>query len=452
MSTQEVTAPDGQSFEEQIREIIQAAAAHDIKALEACISKYSFPDCKAVDVQDLQTGQSPLRAAIASCRPTTNGVDSGQEPADVEVAAAETVRFLLENGAIWNQLDNNDETPGCIAHRLGLDDLYQMMVDAGVRAEMLLSRLEEYERLGDDEEAEADKADDDDNAGRPSGEEQDATDGHQQDDDKHDVPDTTQDVTSSAYLSSTLALSNNKLLDEQHNGVMMAWESGIMKQSADALLSEPGMNILNIGFGMGIIDSYIQNHANQPANHHIVEAHPSVLEEMKSKGWMDKPNVVVHSGKWQDVLPQLVAEGETFDAIYFDTFAESYSDFRDFFQEQVIGLLNQHGRWSFFNGMGADRQISYDVYQKVVEMDLLESGFDVEWQDVPLPDLEQEWDGVRRKYWNVTSYRLPVHPRTCLKEQLARIWACQSGTRKGSFAPTSRIRIIHGYAIRSSNH
>ncbi|KAL2431069.1 Protein arginine N-methyltransferase 2 [Exophiala dermatitidis] len=412
MSTQEVTAPDGQSFEEQIREINQAAAAHDIKALEECIGKYSFPDCKAVDVQDLQTGQSSLHAAIASCRPTTNGANSGREPADVEGAAADTVRFLLENGAIWNQLDNNDETPGCIAHRLGLNDLYQMMVDAGVRAEMLLSRLEEYERLEDDEEAEAEKAEEgqhDHDHDRSSREEQD----HQQEDDndhneRHDAPDATQDVISSVYLSSTLALSNSKLLDEQQNGVMMAWESGIMKQSADALLSEPGMNILNIGFGMGIIDSYIQNHANQPANHHIVEAHPAVLEEMKSKGWMDKPNVTVHSGKWQDVLPQLVAEGETFDAIYFDTFAESYSDFRDFFQEQVIGLLNQHGRWSFFNGMGADRQISYDVYQKVVEMDLFESGFDVEWQDVPLPNLEQEWDGVRRKYWNVTSYRLPV--------------------------------------------
>jgi hypothetical protein len=34
------------------------------------------------------------------------------------------------------------------------------------------------------------------------------------------------------------------------------------------------------------------------------------------------------------------------------------------FSEQVIGLLEQEGRWGFFNGMGADRQISYDVYQK----------------------------------------------------------------------------------------
>jgi protein arginine N-methyltransferase 2 len=58
--------------------------------------------------------------------------------------------------------------------------------------------------------------------------------------------------------------------------------------------------------------------------------------------------------------------------------------------------------------MGADRQISYDVYQKVVEIDLFESGFDVEWEDVELPDLDGEWQEVRRKYWKVEQYRLPV--------------------------------------------
>lgn len=60
--------------------------------------------------------------------------------------------------------------------------------------------------------------------------------------------------------------------------------------------------------------------------------------------------------------------------------------------------------------MGADRQISYDVYQKVVEMDLFEAGFDVEWEEVDVPDLEREgeWDGVRRKYWVVDKYRLPI--------------------------------------------
>ncbi|KAI9878411.1 MAG: Arginine N-methyltransferase 2, partial [Watsoniomyces obsoletus] len=104
----------------------------------------------------------------------------------------------------------------------------------------------------------------------------------------------------------------------------------------------------------------------------------------------------------------MVDDNLVFDAIYYDTFAESYKDFKDFYSEQVLGLLDTAGRWSYFNGMGADRQISYDVYQKIVEIDLYEAGYDVEWKEVALPDLGQEWEGVRRKYWNVEKYRLPV--------------------------------------------
>ncbi|KIX06006.1 uncharacterized protein Z518_03980 [Rhinocladiella mackenziei CBS 650.93] len=390
------TGSDDEVVRAQIQEIIQASSKHDIQALERCINAHSFMECKAVDVQDPTTGFTPLHAAIASCQTLPNG--DGHEPSNQEEEqGANTLRFLLENGAIWNQLDNNDETPGCLAHRLGLSHLYHIMVDAGVRAEMLLSRLEEYEELNDNEDAEEDSVED----AQPAGTELEQT-------PDAETTDLQQEVNSSVYLSSTLSLGKDKLLDERHNGVMMAWESDIMSQSADAILFQPNLQILNIGFGMGIVDSHIQNHTNKPANHHILEAHPDILAEMSHKGWMDKSNVIVHNGKWQDVLPRLVSEGVVFDAIYFDTFAESYSQFREFFSEQVIGLLNPDGRWSFFNGMGADRQISYDVYQKVLELDLFESGFDVEWKDVDLPKLDGEWEGVRRKYWNVDRYRLPI--------------------------------------------
>ncbi|KAI1628877.1 arginine N-methyltransferase [Exophiala viscosa] len=389
---------EGDVQQSRISDVIRASAEHDLKVLEKYIDEYSFPECKVVDVQDVATGYTPLHAAIASCRPT----DSGHEPessAKLDAAAA-TLRFMLENGAIWNQLDKNDETPGCIAYRLSLSDLYQIMVDAGVRAEMILNRLEEYDRMEDEDEDENENEtqNDSENKGGTNGES------------AHQEPASTAqpEVNGSAYLSSALSLSGDKLLDEQQNGVMMVWESGIMQKSADALLYDPGLRILNIGFGMGIIDSHIQTHSKRPAGHHIVEAHPDVLEKMKKDGWMDKAGVVVHSGKWQEVLPRLAAEGEMFDAIYFDTFAESYSEFRQFFSEQVLSLLEESGRWSFFNGMGADRQISYDVYQTVVEMDLFEAGFNVEWKDVELPKLDQEWDGVRRKYWDVDHYRLPV--------------------------------------------
>ena len=376
------------------QEILLAASQHDITTLRHLLRTYTFLECNAVDVQDRETGFCPLHCAIAACETeeesaetffdviangqpvTPNGytADSNGMTLQEELleGAKETVKYLQQSGAIWNQLDSNNETPGCIALRLGLIELYEMMVDAGVRAEMLLNRLEEYEQLEDVTE--------DDGVGGPekavAGEaansaiiEQRATQ-FETTGTTTDLPNATPDVANDRFLSSTLSLSADRLLDDHHNGVMMSWESVIMSRSADAILTEPGFKILNIGFGMGIIDTQIQSHSSKPSSHHIIEAHPTVLATMREQGWYEKPGVVVHEGKWQDILPQLASEGQTYDGIYFDTFAESYSQFRDFFSEQVIALLEQGGKWSYFNGMGADRQISYDVDQKGLEVDV----------------------------------------------------------------------------------
>lgn len=395
----------GLAAEARANEILEAAGQHDLTRLERLLKAYKFKDCDAVDVQSAE-GTSPLHAAIACSAKTTV---NGESENTTESAGCETVRLLLENGAIWNQLDKNNETPGCIAYRLGLPDLYELMVDAGVRAEVILNRLEGYEKLEDEDMREEDDVDQ--VAAETNGEHDDEV-PELIDADAVAVNATTQhaqaDVNSTDYLSSALHLTRDKLLDGEQNGVMMAWESGIMSQSADSLLPKAGLKVLNIGAGMLIFDTFVQNHVNKPAVHHIVEAHPDILTNMEDQGWDKKLGVTIHPGRWQDVLPQLVAEGQTFDAIYYDTFAESYSDFKEFFTEHLLDLLESDGRWSFFNGMGADRQISYDVYQKVVEMDLFEAGFDVDWQDLDIPELDAEWEGVKRKYWDVKHYRLPI--------------------------------------------
>jgi protein arginine N-methyltransferase 2 len=391
-----------------VQEILLAASQHNIPKLRQLIRENQSAENPA-NAKDPETGYTSLHSAIAACEPDSeepetaapNGTSTTTTPnaeasADVIQAGRETVKFLLQEGAIWNDLDAKDETPGCLARRLGLNELYELMVDAGVRAEMLLNRLGQYDQLEDTNEE--NEAADETNATQ--------TETTAESPGTAATATTEQPVTSSRYLQSRLAFRENQLLDDDQNGVMMSWESDIMSKSARALLPCPGLRVINVGFGMGFMDSRIQ--ALQPSSHHIVEAHPAVLADMRSKGWYEKPGVVIHEGKWQHVMPKLVEEGLTFDAIYYDTFAESYSDFRDFFSEQVIGLLEPEGRWSFFNGMGADRQISYDVYQKVVEMDLLEAGFDVDWEEIDVPSLEGEWSGVRRKYWVIDKYRLPV--------------------------------------------
>ena len=402
-----------------VQEILLAASQHDIPKLRRLVRTQSpLPD--ASNVKDPETGYTPLHSAIAACEPeteeqanTTNGAaaKAGAKPIDPETlkSGVETVKFLLQEGAIWNDLDNNDETPGCLARRIGALDLYELIVDAGVRAEMLLNRLDGYEELSDEDEDNEEKPEGDAEAAPElvdaSAEQQAAISTAADVADESAAP-ANPDVTNTRFLDSNLNITNDRILDSDQNGVMMAWESDIMRKSAKALLPRPGLKVLNIGHGMGIVDGFFQEQS--PAAHHIIEAHADVVAEMKRRGWDSKPGVVIHEGRWQDILPGLVGAGETFDAIYYDTFAESYSDFREFFSEHVIGLLEQEGKWGFFNGMGADRQISYDVYQKVAEMDLFEAGFDVDWEDIPVPQLDGEWEGVRRAYWVVDNYRLPL--------------------------------------------
>lgn len=400
----------------QTQSILLAAANHDTASLRNLLRNSS------ANVQDDETGFTPLHAAIAAFEPeddddeaekvedhpngVTNGAANKDQKEEVE-AAVKTMKLLFENGAIWNDLDINGETPGCIANRLGLKELYELCVDAGVRAELLLSRLDGYLPLGDA------GSDDDDDFEEDETEE--AMEGIEIIDITEDDAQGDESTENPNYLASHLTFDRDRLLDESANGVMMEWETTLMRRSAELSLPSDGLRVLNIGHGMGIIDGIFQE--KQPKAHHIIEAHPDVIKRMKEQGWHEKTGVVIHEGKWQDIVPGLVETGEMFDAIYFDTFAEEYKALREFFTEYVIGLLDpaggpngEGGKFGFFCGMGADRQVVYDVYNKIVEMDLFEAGFDTEWETVPVPDLDEqgEWAGVRRKYWVLKNYMLPT--------------------------------------------
>ena len=342
--------------------ILLAASHHNIDSLRTLLRTGN------ASVQDAETGFTPLHAAIAACEPSpqhavngeshggnVNGVADGDHNngagSDIE-AAAKTVKLLLQNGAIWNDVDGKNETPGCLALRLGVKELYEIMVDAGVRAEMLLNRLDEYERLaGDEEEEDEDQGSDKE---RKNGETDTLSNGQQRDlvNDRED----TLGINNEDYLQSSLHFQDGRILDSAGNGVMMAWERDIMKRSADLLAPSSGLRILNIGHGMGIIDTFFQG--KNPSSHHIIEAHTGVLERMRKDGWYDKQGVTIHEGRWQDVVPNIIEQGILFDAIYFDTFAEEYKALRDFFSDCVLGLLDDGGKFGFFNGLGAGEHLS----------------------------------------------------------------------------------------------
>lgn len=104
------------------------------------------------------------------------------------------------------------------------------------------------------------------------------------------------------YLVDRVSFSEDKLMDSNSKAVMMAWEKPLMEAHAKAVCSGGG-HILNIGFGMGLVDTAIQQYA--PVTHTIVEAHPEVYKRMLQTGWGEKDNVKIKFGCWQDVLSEL---------------------------------------------------------------------------------------------------------------------------------------------------
>ena len=87
------------------------------------------------------------------------------------------------------------------------------------------------------------------------------------------------------------------LLDDDGDAVMMEWERPLMNAHASVITQNEtkGRRVLNIGFGLGIIDSALQKH--EPSLHVIVEAHPTVYERMKEEGWGRRENVRVCFGR-----------------------------------------------------------------------------------------------------------------------------------------------------------
>ncbi|KAI0394848.1 putative arginine N-methyltransferase [Xylariaceae sp. FL0594] len=417
-------------------EILRHAWNHDLAGLKPLLD---VPG--RASVQEPTTGETPLHAAIRSCGPRKPDADAAAAADEVVESAMAVIDELFLSGAIWNDVDSNNETPGCVAARLGQDRLYKRCVAAGTSAELLLALFRGYGDIEEDEDA--NKTADNDDADKVAEKDSDAVDapgdvapGSDQHNHVFSPPQggtNNVTVTSDAYLRSKVTYSDGKLVDDAKNGVMMAWETDIMRRSVDALLpageAREGKRILNIGFGMGIIDGLFRD--TRPARHHIVEAHPEVLRHIETDAGCEFGSAweasgpaegafKVHAGKWQDVVPALLEQGEQYDAIYFDTFGEDYDQLRLFFTEYVPALLDEGGVFSFFNGLGADRKICYDVYAAVVECHLNEAGLDLEFLEIPVnmqgleKEGEGEWEGVIRRYWTLDQYLLPIiKPKGC---------------------------------------
>ncbi|XP_020211185.1 protein arginine N-methyltransferase 2 [Cajanus cajan] len=271
---------------------------------------------------------------------------------------APVLSLLLSAGAPWNALSPSNLSAGDYAMQEAHSEAFELLLNAGIQAELILGTIARKDHKNGD-----------------SGDD---------------------------YLEDRVSFSEDKLMDADSKAVMMAWEKPLMEAHAKAVCSG-GAHVLNIGFGMGLVDSAIQQYS--PASHTIVEAHPEVYQRMLRSGWGQKENVKIVFGRWQDVLSQL----QTYDGIFFDTYGEYYDDLREFHQH-LPTLLKPGGIYSFFNGLCGSNAFFHVVYCHLVSLELENLGYSTQLIPLPVKDClgEQVWEGVKQKYWQLDTYYLPV--------------------------------------------
>lgn len=181
---------------------------------------------------------------------------------------------------------------------------------------------------------------------------------------------------------------DGRLMDETGQAVMMEWERPIMEQAAE-VISRKGGRVLNVGFGMGIIDTAIENHEIQ--EHWIIEPHLDVFTKMMNDGWHLKPHVKILHGDWQWFMKYL----PEFDGVYIDTWNEEIYDFL----RNSPAFLKEDGILSFFNNPRADEK---GLHMTQEHYDILNPIFNIEFETIQLVDIDgpekQTADG--RYYWH----------------------------------------------------
>lgn len=164
-----------------------------------------------------------------------------------------------------------------------------------------------------------------------------------------------------AWIKSKVQLNHNELISDDVNiqalgqkqklgnqAIMHEWERPIMEWGAK-VITQNGGRILNVGYGMGIIDAYIRD--AKPAHHTIVEIHPEIAEMARSNGYTD-----VYEGHWADFVEECQANGVKYDGIYFDVYCFDGDKDWLLFSKEVESILNPGGIYSYFNGEAARSQ------------------------------------------------------------------------------------------------
>ncbi|CAH8654150.1 unnamed protein product [Schistosoma guineensis] len=342
--------------------------------------------------QDFKTGMSVLMVA------------AGAGHTDI-------VNYLLSEGAPWNAVDRSYLCAGDYAAKNKQQDCIDILMNHAVMSELLLCIA-------------VNKSD--------AGESLKNVDSMALTTTVNTRANNSSEALNASYLSSRLEYSNDRkcLIDTNtHLAVMMDWETPIMEKHAawichadeiDSTISLP-IRVLNIGFGLGIVDTAIQKYS--PDSHYIIEAHPEVLKKMKSEEWFTKPGVKIIPSKWQDAVVLLAKEIDDgaiprFSGIFFDTYAEDDNDLREFhtWLPKLLSIPNQKsvgdpsfsGRYSYYNGLCPDNVFFHGVACETMRLHLKRLGISCIFDPVAVDVADQEmWKDVSQRYWYFDTYFLP---------------------------------------------
>lgn len=194
--------------------------------------------------------------------------------------------------------------------------------------------------------------------------------------------------------------------DEYGEPIMVDWEDEWMEESAKIICNKGG-KILNIGFGLGIIDRYIQTYDIE--HHTIVEPHPDIHKKMIKDGWFTKPNVTVLPVEWQELNFEDLG---MFDGIYFDAYYiadQSFAGGKGFLEDFIPMLpkmLYPDGVFSFWPGPIFE---SFKAQHKQFRnnlMSALQPTFQLEKKKYKFRDTELS--RKRLKYGSNKNYTIPI--------------------------------------------
>ena len=159
------------------------------------------------------------------------------------------------------------------------------------------------------------------------------------------------------YLDDYLVIKKYKNSTRKSSAMVMErWEEPIMKKHVD-LLNVKDKDVLELGFGMGISTTMIQE--GQPKSHTVIECHPQVINYFMTT-YEHRDNIKLIPDFWQNVINSI----GKFDCILFDT----YLDKPEQFFELVDNLLREDGKFTYFHWENFHKQYSdYNVERHPVE-------------------------------------------------------------------------------------